>query len=118
MKDVIKYKDHIGTVRFSAEDKVFYGKIEGINDLITFEGKSVDDLVSAFQEAVEDYYILCEKANKPVQKSYKGSFNIRIDPELHKEAAILSSDLGLSLNELVEEAIQKYVKDKNPQLNT
>jgi predicted HicB family RNase H-like nuclease len=113
MKDVIKYKDHIGTVRFSAEDRVFYGKIEGINDLVTFEGQSVDDLVAAFQEAVEDYYILCEKAKKPVQKSYKGSFNVRIDPDLHKKAAILSSDLGLSLNELVEEAIQKYLEDKN-----
>jgi len=116
MKDVIKYKEHIGTVRFSAEDRVFYGKIEGINDLVTFEGQSVDDLVTAFQEAVEDYYILCEKAKKPVQKSYKGSFNVRIDPELHKKAAMLSSDLGLSLNELVEEAIQKYLENKTPEL--
>ena len=112
MKDVIKYKEHIGTVRFSAEDRVFYGKIEGINDLVTFEGQSVDDLVTAFQEAVEDYYILCEKAKKPVQKSYKGSFNVRIAPDLHKKAAIVSSNLGLSLNELVEEAIQKYLENK------
>jgi predicted HicB family RNase H-like nuclease len=112
MKDVIRYKDHLGSVHFSSEDKVFYGKIEGINDLVTFEGQSVDELVSAFQEAVEDYAVLCEKAGKPVQKSYKGSFNVRIDPELHKKAALLSSNLGLSLNQLVEEAIHKYLEDK------
>jgi predicted HicB family RNase H-like nuclease len=112
MKDVIKFKDHLGSVRFSAEDKVFYGKIEGINDLVTFEGQSVDELVSAFHESVEDYILLCEKAKKPVQKSYKGSFNVRIDPELHKKAAQLSSNLGFSLNQLVEEAIKRYLEDK------
>jgi predicted HicB family RNase H-like nuclease len=115
MKDVLKYKDHIGSVRFSAEDQVFYGKIEGIDDLVTFEGRSVDELTSAFQEAVEDYAELCEIAGKPVRKSYKGSFNVRIDPELHKKAANLSIDLGLSLNQLVEEAIQKYLSAKGLQ---
>jgi predicted HicB family RNase H-like nuclease len=115
MKDVIKYKDHLGSVRFSAEDKVFYGKIEGVDDLVTFEGKSVDELVSAFAEAVEDYIELCDQTKKPVQKSYKGSFNVRIDPALHKNAAILSSTLGLSLNELVEEAIQRYVTGNLPE---
>lgn len=112
MKDVIKYKDYIGSVHFSQEDKVFYGRIEGINDLVTFEGRSVDEFVSAFQEAVEDYAVLCKKAGKSAQKSYKGSFNIRIDPEIHKKAALLSTNLGLSLNQLVEEAIQKYLAEK------
>jgi predicted HicB family RNase H-like nuclease len=114
MKDVIKYKDHIGSVRFSSEDKLFYGKIEGIDDLVTFEGKSVDELVSAFREAVEDYTDLCETAGKSIQKSYKGSFNVRIDPALHKKAVLLSTDLGLSLNQLVEEAINKYLAEKLP----
>ncbi len=109
MKDIIKYKDHLGSVRFSDEDRVFYGKIEGIDDLVTFEGRSVDELVSAFSEAVEDYITLCNQLKKPVRKSYKGSFNVRIDPELHQKAANLSSSKGISLNELVEEAIQRYV---------
>jgi predicted HicB family RNase H-like nuclease len=112
MKDVIKYKDHLGSVRFSTEDKVFYGKIEGIDDLVTFEGQSVKELESSFQEAVEDYIVLCEKAKKPVQKSYKGSFNVRIDPDLHKKASLLSSNLGVSLNKLIEEAILRYVEEK------
>lgn len=67
------------------------------------------ELVSAFQEAVEDYVVICKDAGKPVQKSYKGSFNVRIDPELHKKAALISASLGLSLNQLVEEAIQKFL---------
>ena len=64
MTDVIKYKKIIGSVRFSVEDEVFFGKIEGIDDLETFEGSSVKELKKSFSEAVEDYLELCEKKNK------------------------------------------------------
>ncbi|SMD44462.1 Predicted nuclease of the RNAse H fold, HicB family [Aquiflexum balticum DSM 16537] len=105
MKDVLKYKDYIGKVHFSAEDEVFFGKLEGIDDLITFEGDNVEQLKSSFQEAVEDYLELCESLGKTPHKSYKGSFNVRINPKLHKQAAYKSVELGLSLNQFVEEAI-------------
>jgi predicted HicB family RNase H-like nuclease len=53
MKDVMHYKDFIGSVHFNADDEIFYGKIEGINDLVTFEGESVKKLKKAFEEAIE-----------------------------------------------------------------
>lgn len=112
MKQSLTYKEYLGSVNFSAEDRVFYGKIEGIDDLITFEAKSVDELISAFEESVEEYLALCEKTGKPRQKSYKGSFNVRVHPELHKKAALLSVDLGLSLNQFVEEAIGEYIRKR------
>lgn len=111
-KDVIKYGDYFGTVRYSDEDKVFYGKIEGIDDLVTFEGSSVNELVSAFEEAVEDYIVLCKQVKRPSQKSYKGSFNVRIDPDLHRKAATHAANTGHSLNQIVEEAIQSYLLNK------
>ena len=88
MKDILTYKGYIGTVHFSAEDDVFYGKIEGIRDLVSFEGQSVDELKKAFQEAVEDYLEFCKQIGKRPEKSYKGSFNIRISPEIHRQAII------------------------------
>ena len=109
MKDAIKYTEYLGSVHFSAEDDVFYGKIEGVDDLVTFEGKTVTDLRSAFIEAVDDYEQLCKETGKSGLKSYKGSFNIRIAPELHREAARKSVELGISLNQLVEKAIQKMI---------
>ena len=109
MKDVLTYKNFIGSVHFSAEDKVFHGKIEGITDLITFEGKSVDELTKAFHEAVNDYIALCREANKEPLKSCKGSFNVRIPSELHIKAAQQAVKLGISLNQLVQKAIEKAV---------
>jgi len=111
MKDVLKYDGFIGSVHFSEPDDCFFGKIEGINDLITFEGRDVDSVKEAFQEAVEDYKILCVEADKPIHKSYKGSFNVRISPDLHKKAVQKSLILGISLNQLVQKALENEVKN-------
>jgi len=55
MNDVLIYKDYIGSVHFNADDEVFFGKIEGIENLVSFEGDSVIELKKAFEEAVDDY---------------------------------------------------------------
>jgi len=113
MKDSLKYKDFIGSVHYSAEDEAFYGRLEGIDDLITFEGNSVDELKSSFREAVNDYLEICASTGKSPQKSYKGSFNVRINPDLHKKAAYKSIELGISLNQLVEKAIRELLSNEN-----
>lgn len=102
------YKDYIGLVHYSTEDELFFGKIERINDLISFEGSSVAELKSAFEDAVEDYLELCKLNGKEPEKTYKGSFNIRIRPELHKQAVQRALIEGKSLNQYVEEAIEQY----------
>ena len=113
MKDVLKYKDFIASVHFSMEDEVFHGKIEGIGDLITFEGGTVADLKNAFEEAVEDYLDICKQIEKDPHKSFKGSFNVRIKPELHKKAVFKSLELGISLNQFVEKAISKLISGRS-----
>jgi len=109
LTDKLIFKDFIGTVHYSTKDSVFYGKIEGINDLITFEGESVSELKSAFEEAVDDYIALCQEVDKEPLKSFKGSFNIRIDPKLHSKAFKIAAMNGKSLNQFVSEAIKKEV---------
>jgi predicted HicB family RNase H-like nuclease len=109
MKDLLTYKDFIGSVHFSAEDEVFHGKIEGISDLITFEGQSVSELVNAFQEAVDDYIELCSEVGKEPERPFKGSFNVRIPSELHRKAAKKAAIMGISLNQLVQKALEEKV---------
>lgn len=111
MKDVLIYKDFVGSVHFSTDDGVFFGKIEGVNDLVTFEASSVHELVRAFHEAVEDYLALCIKAGKKHRKSYRGSFNIRTTPDVHRKAAELAARRGVSLNQLVQQALEREVEE-------
>jgi predicted HicB family RNase H-like nuclease len=110
MKDFLLYKDYIGSVHFNADDELFYGKIEGIDDLVSFEGSTVAELKSAFEEAVEDYIKICKENGKNNEKSYKGSFNVRIPPDVHKKAKRLAIMKGISLNQFVQKAVENEVE--------
>ena len=109
MRDSLSFKGYVGSVHFNADDEVFYGKIVGVDDLVTFEGTTVADLAMSFREAVEDYVVLCRSVGKPACKSYKGSFNVRIPAALHRRAAEQATVRGISLNRLVQEALQREV---------
>jgi predicted HicB family RNase H-like nuclease len=116
MTDRLKYKDFIGSVHYSTEDEVFYGKIEGVNDLVTFEGNTVIKLKKAFKEAVNDYLELCAESGKQIYKSFKGSFNVRVNPELHSKAFELALLEGKTLNQFIKEAIELKIKTENTSL--
>lgn len=109
-KDMLTYKDFIGSVHFSAEDDVFYGKIEGISDLISFEGKTVSTLKKSFREAVDAYIRFCARNKKPLLKSHTGTFNVRIKPESHQRAATLAKHMNQSLNQFVQQAIDRQIQ--------
>jgi len=105
VSDFIHYRGYVGKVEFSEDDSVFHGKVVGIRSLITFEGDSVTTLVEDFRKAIDDYYAFCsEKGIKPEQ-AFKGSFNVRVNPTLHRNAALKASATGITLNAFVENAI-------------
>ncbi len=108
MSNCMKYKDYFGTVEYSDEDECFHGKVLGINGLVTFEGQSVQELKQSFQDMVDEYIADCEEKQIPPNKSYKGTFNVRIAPELHRRAVFCAAEEGISLNALVERAISDY----------
>jgi len=110
MNDTLKYKDYFASISYSMEDEVFHGKIIGINDLITFEGRSVTELKKAFKEATEDYLTTCKEMNKQPDKTYKGSFNVRVPASMHKKAALMASQKNITLNELMKVAITIAIK--------
>ena len=109
MRDSLSYKGFVGSVHFNADDEVFYGKIAGVTDLVTFEGITVAGLAASFREAVEDYLVLCRTVGKPARKSYKGSFNVRVPTSLHRRAAEQATVRGISLNRLVQQALEREV---------
>jgi len=109
VRNSMNYKGYYGSVEFSDEDNVFFGRIIGINDRITYEGDNVQTLRRDFEEAVEDYLEICAQMGKEPEKAYKGTFNIRIAPTLHRNLAIFSASHGKTLNATVEEAIREYI---------
>lgn len=109
MKDILQYRNYTAEVHFSSEDEVFFGRIIGINDLVNFEADSVKELKKAFVEAVEDYLSTCKQLNKSPEKTFKGSFNVRIPSSLHRQAAMFASLKKVSLNDFVRYALDATV---------
>ena len=109
MNNTMEYKGYIGTVEFSAVDEVFYGKVLGIRALISYEGTTARELIEDFHGAVDTYLELCLAQHTEPEKAYKGSFNVRISPELHKQAVVCATSQQISLNSFVENALKNYV---------
>ena len=111
MSNLLEYKGYQGTVEFSAPDNVLHGSVIGIRGLISYEGTCINSLRKDFEEAIDFYLEMCEKENMEIQKPYKGKFNVRISPELHKNLVYRAAAKGQSLNSTVEEAIRQYIED-------
>lgn len=109
MRNTMEYKGYIGSVEFSEEDSVFFGKVMGIRSLISYEGTTASELVGDFHQAVDDYLEMCDAEDIVPEKAYKGSFNVRISPELHKLAAITAISHQMTLNRFVENSIEKAI---------
>ena len=109
MIGMLNYKDYSGTVEYSTSDNVLFGKVLGIKGLISYEGDNVHALRKDFESAIDDYLAECAEDGVEPQKPYRGSFNVRISPELHRTLALYSASHGQTLNSTVEEALKRYV---------
>ncbi len=85
MANTIEYNGYIGSIEYSSEDKCFFGKLEMIDDLVTFEATTALELEDNFHNAVDSYLETCKDLDREPQKLYKGVFNVRIEPELHRK---------------------------------
>lgn len=112
MKNMLEYKGYLGSVQYSAEDHVLYGKIEYIRSLVTFEGTDVATLEEAFKEAVEDYLATCQELGRKPEKPFRGTFNVRTGQERHRRASVYATTHDKSLNQVMNEALDTYLRLK------
>ncbi len=107
----LSYKGYTGTIEASIEDACLHGQILFIHDIITYEGNTVDDIKTSFEEAVDHYLAYCEKTGKPANKPYSGTFNVRVGSDLHRRAAEAACHRGSNLNEFVYQSILAAVEE-------
>ncbi|GAA3975404.1 type II toxin-antitoxin system HicB family antitoxin [Hymenobacter antarcticus] len=109
MDNVLTHKGYFSIVKYSPESEILYGRIEAIVDLVSYEGETAKEVKAAFEEAVESYLETCVEVGKKPDKPYTGTFNVRVNTDLHRKAAILSKQRNISLNQLIGEALARYV---------
>jgi len=109
MNNMLEYNGFLGSVEYSSVDEVFFGRILGIGDRITFEGDNAASLKQDFIDSVEDYLESCIEIGKEAEKSYSGNLDIQIEPDLHRKLVGLSSSRNQSLSTTIKEALSQFV---------
>ncbi|MBS0358669.1 MAG: type II toxin-antitoxin system HicB family antitoxin [Proteobacteria bacterium] len=109
---MLVYKNYIGHVQFDDEADIFYGEVINTRDVITFQGSTVRELKKAFKESIEDYLAFCAERNEAPDKPFSGKFNLRLNPELHREVYVAAKQSGKSLNQWVLDAISFHLHEK------
>ena len=104
---MMNYKGYSGTVKFDDEAEIFHGELLGIRDVITFQGRSVEELKAAFQESIDDYLDFCASRNESPDKPFSGKFLLRVEPELHRKLFELSAQDGESLNSWISSRLER-----------
>lgn len=106
---MIEHLGYIGSVVFDNEASIFFGQVVNTKDVITFQGETVAELRQAFVDSVDDYLEFCRVRGEQPEKPLSGKFNVRITPELHARASASAQSKNISLNRLVEKAIEQFV---------
>ncbi len=112
MNSMLQYKGYHASVEYDAEDEIFVGEVFGIADSLNFHGTSVGELKEMFEQCIDNYLELCEKIGKEPDKEFKGTFNVRISPEMHKRAALEAARQKITLNQYVGKAIEQSFETK------
>ena len=107
MSKMMEYKGYHAQIEYDSEDELFVGKVYGIVDSLNFHGASVTELEDMFHQSIDNYLQMCAEVGKKPDKEFKGSFNIRISPELHRGISIQAAQEGLSLNQFVSRALER-----------
>lgn len=111
-KNQLEHRGYTGTVNYSPSDKVFWGKLDGMRATISYEGHDSSSLETAFREAVEDYLEMCRAEGIAPEKPYKGTFNVRIPTQLHRELAQYAQAEQINLNSAVRLAVEKFLRQQ------
>jgi predicted HicB family RNase H-like nuclease len=101
------YKGYAARIEYSDEDGCFIGHIAGIKDVIGFHAVTVSELRVAFEDAVDDYLLTCEKVGRAPQKPYSGKLMLRVPPEVHARAAMMAEAHGMSINQWAADVLSK-----------
>jgi predicted HicB family RNase H-like nuclease len=95
---MMTYKGYSAKVEFDDEAMIFHGEVIGIRDVVTFQGRSADDLKEAFHASVDDYLDFCNARSEEPDKPFSGKFVVRVSPEVHRKVYMAAKEAGQSIN--------------------
>lgn len=115
--NLLTYKGYHGSVEPSLREKHLKGRVLFIHEDVCYQSQTLDGIRKAFENAIDDYLARCLATNKVPERPFRGQFNVRVTPDLHKSAALRAEQERTSLNSIVVNALRAYLSEAtaNPQ---
>lgn len=104
---MMTYKGYTGIAEIDDEAGIIHGEVIDINDVVTFQGTTLDELRQAFHDSVDDYLAFCAKRGEEPQKPFSGNFTVRLSPDQHRRCFLAAKQSHKSLNAWVTDALEK-----------
>jgi predicted HicB family RNase H-like nuclease len=102
---MMQYKGYLARVEFDDEANIFHGEVVNIRDVITFQGKAVEDLRKAFEDSVEDYLAFCAERGEEPNRPFSGRFTIQLTPEQHRRVILAAEKAGKNVDVWVADVL-------------
>jgi len=102
---MMEYKGYLAHVEFDNEAAIFHGEVRNIRDVITFQGRTVEDLKKAFEDSVEDYLSFCAERGEAPERPFSGRLTVRLSPEQHKQVVFAAEKAGKNLDSWMAETL-------------
>ncbi|MCP1168494.1 type II toxin-antitoxin system HicB family antitoxin [Limimaricola litoreus] len=109
----LEYKGYLGSADVDIEDNILHGKLLHIRDLVTYQADTPEELLIEFRAAVDFYLDDCLERGVEPDRPFKGVFNVRVKPDLHRFLAQSAKESSVSLNEMISIVIEAYRAEKS-----
>ena len=103
----MKHKGYEAIIKYSDEDETFIGEVINSQDILVFDGQTVDEVKGSFYSVVDEYLEDCKKEGVEPKKPFSGQFITRLKPDLHQKLFISAKKAGKSMNAFVEETLEE-----------
>ena len=104
---MLTYKGYTGHVEFDEEAGLFHGEVLDTRDVVTFQGTSVEELIQAFHDSVDDYLEYCKERGEQPEKPFSGRLMLRVSPDLHRRVSVQATRAGKSLNQWIVDKLKE-----------
>lgn len=104
---IMHCKGYEAVVDYDEDAELFHGEVIDMRDVVTFQGRSVDELKKAFSDSIDDYLVFCAERGEEPEKPYSGQFVVRVEPVLHRAVVSAAKRAGISLNKWVARTLER-----------
>ena len=104
---MMEYNGYLGRVTFDDEFNIFHGDVTNIRDVITFQGRSVEELRQAFQDSVDDYFAFCAERGEEPEHPFSGRLTVQLTPEQHRKLIYAAEKVGKNVDTWAAEILEQ-----------